>query len=455
MRMFLSVLLCLFGVCLNGCKKYLSQVYNEAQVAPKSIADYQTLLDNDLMTHNSTPGLGPLGCDDYFVSPTVLAMATPPSSTAYNWQANIFLGQPSPSWNQPYQAIFYCNTVLGGLAGLPADSSGPAYSLAWGTALFYRAFHYYYLEETFGEPYDPLTASQAAGIVLRLDETPGKKAGRVPVRDVFTQLIQDLKTALPLLPTAVSPAYRNRPSRPAAFALLARTYLTMQQYADAGAFADSCIRLSGQLLDYNALDTTSAHPFSAAGNIEVLFMCSAFGFPMQYASSSLVDTLLYRSYDPNDLRRALFFRKAPPGNGSVYFKGQYTGLLYLFSGLASDETWLIRAECRARGGDVLGAMADLNTLLANRWRSGQFQPLTASSTDEALGQILAERRKELLFRELRWADLRRLNLDPRWAVTLVRDLGLQKDTLLPGSPRYAYPLPDDEVRENGIAQNPR
>jgi len=68
---------------------------------------------------------------------------------------------------------------------------------------------------------------------------------------------------------------------------------------------------------------------------------------------------------------------------------------------------------------------------------------------------LKERRKELLFRGLRWTDLRRLNLDPRFAVTLARNVSGQIYSLPPEDPRYAWPIPDDEIQASGIPQNPR
>ena len=69
---------------------------------------------------------------------------------------------------------------------------------------------------------------------------------------------------------------------------------------------------------------------------------------------------------------------------------------------------------------LAAAMNDLNTLLQARWAAGSFTALTATDGQDALRQILMERRKELLFRGLRWTDLRRLNKDPGTAVTLYR-----------------------------------
>jgi starch-binding outer membrane protein, SusD/RagB family len=444
---------------LGSCKKYLAKVSDQSLVVPSTVSDYRKLLDNKLMTLNSTPGLGALGVDDYFLPYTDWLSLGAPEGTAYNWQVDIFDGQSTFSWNNPYEAIYYCNVVLGGIGTAAIDSSGKAeYYAVWGSALFYRAFHHFLLEETFGQPYRPATAATDAGIPLRLTVVPSQPETRSSVASVFQQLLNDLRQSLSMLPTAVQWSYRNRPCRPAAFALLSRICLTMQDYSDAQAYADSSLNGYGTLVDYNTVDSTKGHPFPAGGNNEVLFQCSAYNYPVLYSSEAEIDTTLYRSYDPNDLRRAIFFKPAPSEDGGVLFKGSYTGQVYLFSGLSVDEVWLIRAECKARAGDVTGSLNDLNALLINRWRTGTFQQYTTATVataDQALTLVLAERRKETLCRELRWFDLRRLNQDARTAVTLIRILGAQTDTLAPQDNRYAYPIPDSEIQLGGIPQNPR
>jgi hypothetical protein len=90
-----------------------------------------------------------------------------------------------------------------------------------------------------------------------------------------------------------------------------------------------------------------------------------------------------------------------------------------------------------------------------RWAKGTFIPFTASSSDDALIQILNERRKELLYRGLRWTDLRRLNKDPRFAITLKRIINGVSYTLPPNDNRYAWPIPDNEIALTNMPQNER
>lgn len=164
---------------------------------------------------------------------------------------------------------------------------------------------------------------------------------------------------------------------------------------------------------------------------------------------------LYNSYATTDRRRSVFFRQDR-------YRGNYDGSNgnaqsnNLFMGLATDELYLIRAECYAQAGNTALAMADLNSLMAKRVVP-PYVNRTATSANDALVQILAERRKELIFRTIRWTDLRRLNQDPQFAVTLRRDQNTIPYTpLQPNDLRYTFLIPTREViNVTGMAQNPR
>jgi hypothetical protein len=140
-------------------------------------------------------------------------------------------------------------------------------------------------------------------------------------------------------------------------------------------------------------------------------------------------------------------------SGRVNFKGSYTGLNQAFTGLATDETYLIRAECRAQAGNITGALEDINTLKLNRYK-GAFVPFTASTKEQALSIILSERRKELPCRGVRWTDIRRLNLEGA-NIKPARIINNQYYELPVNSSLYALPLPPDAVALGNYQQNIR
>lgn len=465
----------LLTVLLPGCGKFLAKNVDSSVQQAHTVADFQAIMDNNVMTAGTTPGLGPLYVDDYTIEPAAQPGLDAFSIAVYTWQPSLLTSNILPSWSYPYDAINYCNDVLTELPGLTdldsTDVAGRRFVL--GQAYYLRAFLYYNLEETFGQPYREASSSTDHGVPLRISENVQPQAPRATVAEVYQQIVSDLNKAAPLLPTALQVANRNRPCRAAAYGLLARVWLTRQDYAQAAAYADSCLSLYDSLVDYNSLDSTRTHPFPPGGNSEVLFQCWAENYPLQYAQTTLVDSTLYSSYSPDDLRRSIFFLPitgaagpaaipAPipaPGASSgmaagYSFKGQYSGRYYIFSGIAVDEVFLIRAESRAWIGDIAGAMADVNALLVKRWRKGRFTPYTAATQDAALRIVLSEKRKETLFREGRFYDLRRLNQNPAYADTMSRVYGGTTYTLLPGSPRYAFPIPQQEIDLDGEVQNP-
>jgi hypothetical protein len=227
----------------------------------------------------------------------------------------------------------------------------------------------------------------------------------------------------------------------------------MGEYAEAGRFADSCLGMNDQLMDYNLLDSNSATPFERF-NKETVFYSTLYLENIITMTYAKTDTVLLGSYQPGDLRRGMFFASNP--NGTVYFNGSYEGSSWvqLFNGIATDEMYLVKAEAAARAGNISLAMETLNQLLRFRWKADEFIPLEAASPQEALALVLRERRKELLFRGLRWTDLRRLN-EEGYGIGLKRIYNGQEYLLPPGDPRWVMLIPPSVMAITDLPQNPR
>ena len=353
----------------------------------------------------------------------------------------------------PTAASSYANTVLEGLQKLqPAPSQQEAWNQARGMALFHRGWAFFQLAQLFAKPYDAATAAQDLGIPLRLSADVEAVPTRQSVAETYRQILEDLQAAEALLPER--PTVSQRPGKAAARQVLARTYLQLGDYAQALAAAEDALQLASALLDYNTLVTSAAFPFPAKGqgNPEIVFYSNQFLLEILFAGRVQVDSVLYQTYDSLDLRRQAFFYYE---GDKLSFKGSYEGDYNLSTALTTGELYLTKAECQARLGQPEEALLTLNQLLARRYVSGTFEPLTMANTPDALGRILEERRKELLFRGLRWQDLRRLNKDPRFAKTLVRLIDGKRYELPPNDPRYVWPIPDNVVQASGLPQNPR
>jgi len=450
--------LLLFILCLGifSCnkKEFLDEQPNSIVVVPTTLEDFQQLLDNEAVL-SSTPGLGELSADNFYITFGYWQLLTKKEKNGYIWAADVYEGEGKVSdWNTPYEQILYANVVLDGLNKITQTTSNQQqWNNLKGAALFIRAYAFYNLAQVFALPYKTESATIDLGIPLKLTPNVDEVVKRATLEQTYTQILNDLQEAKDLLSDAVT-VYLNRPNKPAANALLARVYLSMRDYDKAGAYANNCLKLYNMLIDYNSIkDPTATRPFERT-NVETMYQSKISETNVVKAiPSCLVDTLLYSQYSVNDLRRSLFFT-VNTANKVVNFKNGYNASNYCFTGLATDEMYLIRAECRARAGNINDAMNDLNTLLIQRWKTGTFSPYTAATKEEAIPIILNERRKEMPLRGVRWTDIRRLNVEGE-NIRLKRMINDQPYTLSPNSPNYALPIPPDALIMGGYLQNNR
>lgn len=441
-------------LCLGGCKKYLEEKPDQQLSEVKSVADLQALLDNHLRLSSSDPASPEISADDIYVIDDIFNAVSLGERNTYSWaERDLFREGPSNEWATTYANIYKANVVLQEaerIERIEGDESG--WNAAKGHALLLRAKCFAQAANIWCKAYDATTASTDLGLPLRLDPDFNKPSVRSTVAEAYDRILADAKEAARLLPVRAIQVLR--PSRPAAYALLARTYLSMRVYDSAARYAALSLADKDDLQDYNQVDANSGQPFAPRfSNPEILWDLAMIGPPdILYPDYCYIDTLLYKSYADDDLRKTCFFRIN--FDNSISFKGSYEGGFTLFDGMATDEAWLIRAECYARAGNTVKAMEDLNYLLMHRYKAGLFSPLVAADANEALDMILKERRKELLQRGLRWADLKRLNREGR-DITIRRFNNNAFITLLPNSNRYVLPIPEDVIRMTGMEQNPR
>ncbi|WP_461791544.1 RagB/SusD family nutrient uptake outer membrane protein [Pedobacter sp.] len=450
MKKIFEICILLSFFALVSCKKdWLDVKPRDSQVVPTTIADAQALLDDNNNINLIYPTLE-LGSDDYELTYTSwLSAALVGWRNAYIWKSDIWEGDIQADWNNFYKYVFVSNVALETLGKIAVNNNNiSSYNLAKGQALFVRAISNYHLATLYAKPYLQNTSNNDFGIPLRLSADINERSFRSTVQETYDQIIADAKASIPLLP--VTPLFTTRPSKPAAYALLARVYLIRGENVNAEKYADSCLQLKNTLIDFNTLSLTSTLPIGR-DNVETIYYSGFSNSTNLLAANLIVPSNVYQMYSANDLRKVIYFYTL---NGKLTRKSSYTGTTSIFGGLAVDEVYLIRAEACARLGRTVDAMADLNSLLAKRFM-GTYVPLTASNADAALSIILAERRKELIYRGLRWADLRRLNQDNRFAVTLVRVLNGENYTLPPNDKRYTYAIPEIEIRNYGMPQNER
>lgn len=433
----------------SGCTKYLDAVPDKSLTVPTTVADYQALLENEIMFAKS-PKLGEISADDLYLTDASLEDQEIYVRQAYQWSKDVNEGSTSLNWNYPYQKIYYANIVLEGIEKLRKAQTSADVDNLKGWALFCRANALYDLQEVFGQVYKPSSASVDLGIPVKLSTELQEKVQRSTVAATFQQIIQDLQQALTLVPLQISKVNRSRPSKIAVYALLARVNLTMQNYNQALENANECLKLYSSLIDYNTLSTSVKNPFSPIMD-EVIYNALQLNYDDRVFE---VDRQLYSQYASDDLRKALYFTENTTAK-TIILKGFYGGVNIAFAGLSTDEVYLIKAECEARLGHNDAALTALNTVLIKRFKTGTYQPFSTDTVTDILSLVLLEKRKECVFRGVRWSDLRRLNQDSRFAKTLTRVVGGVNYQLPSNDPRYVLPIPDDQIRTSGIQQNVR
>lgn len=442
----------LFAIVIVSCeKKIIGQHLDTNQTTIDDLEDLQALLDN-MVIMEEVPSLGEISSDDFYVLDSTFGSINRNELNAFTWQREIFEGRGNVGdWNLPFQQVFYANTVLDALNKMQYDETSADLDRIKGSALFIRAFAYFQLSQIFTPTFDSVQSSTDLGLPIRLSPNPEIPSVRSNNKVTYERIIFDLNEACRLLPSSIDVNRKNRPSQSAAYGLLARTYLIMGDYATAKLYADSSLLLYATLTDFNDI-VANSRPFTP-NQPEILYQAHLLSTTeILKCASTIIDSNLYKSYDNNDLRKELFFKKNQLGLPVSNYT--FSGTVDLFAGLATGEIYLIRAECLARFGDVGAALQDWNTLLRHRMKKGSFNPVMNGTPIEVLHWILLERRKELIFRGLRWSDIRRFNRQ-KDTITLTRVYNGEMYSLQPNSSGYVLPIPPDVIRLSGILQNPR
>jgi len=289
-------------------------------------------------------------------------------------------------------------------------------------ASFIRAFMYFQLVQLYGDV--PLVLKLIT--TFNLDILPELFPPRTPSSEVYTQIINDLETALPDVP--VSAVNKGFITKGAVNALLAKVYATIEPH-DWNKVSEYC-------------DAVIAGPYSLLPNYDELWdnmheNSEESIFEINYegtSSSGNWGVSMFRGMDwkkfnipSNDLVKAFDdeqdnIRKTssiifddvtgkwsdanwPQSNYPFINKYRLVDMPspqnYIFMRLA--DILLLKAEAMNELGDVVGAAA-----LVNQIRSRVSLANTSANTQEAMRlTIEKERRLELAFEGHRWFDLKR------------------------------------------------
>ncbi|MCR4032043.1 MULTISPECIES: RagB/SusD family nutrient uptake outer membrane protein [Flavobacterium] len=436
------------GAIVLSCDNYVD-IKTEGRLIPEETENYRYLLNNsstldinygaldvasDDISFQNDAQTTALGSSDYYR----------PFVNQYKWAEQIYFdGEIDYNMNSMYSALYNTNIIISEVMQSKRGTEAEKLAIK-GEAQVHRAFIFLTLVNAFGKAYDATTASTDLGIVLFTTPTVSENIRRSSVQNAYDIILSDLNDAVN---SGLKPINSGNnvafPSKAAAYALLARTYLYMRNYPLALENAEKALAIQSTLNNYEDYEF-SAFPTRRLDKELILSKWNGYS-SLAYAPQILsLSNELINTFDTNDLRYVLFTQP------SSTFSSDYTiGRSYAKEGITGEsrnggptvaEMMLIKAECLARAGSGELAMTEINKLRQKRFRAAQYVAMTATDSKDALIKVLAERRRELMGQgNFRWFDLKRLNKEPEFARTITHTFAGQTFTLAPNGDRYQMP----------------
>lgn len=327
------------------------------------------------------------------------------------------------AWTGAYATINTANLFLEGMEANKDKITPEKAENYEGEALFIRALTHFYLVNLFAQPYNFTPDASHLGVPVRTFATSGEnitdsqnEVPRSTVKQVYDQIIEDLKAAAEKLPASYGDSFSNvaRATSGAAHALLSRVYLYTMNYPDAIAQADLVI--AG---DYDLND----HPLTAFTD----FMTQESIFSVAHNQSDNPNTnhALGQHYGVTN-RKDIFvdaFAEIPGLNADDLRLTEMTtedeGHLYTLKFtdradwapiLRYAEVLLNKAEALVKRDEEISQEAiDLLNEVRDRSQvsAASYEATDFASYEELLETILTERRIELAFEGHRLFDLLR------------------------------------------------
>ncbi len=443
----------LAAVSLAGCKEDYLDVTPKGKMIFKTTDDYRKLLDfttynnvGELFTVTRTYGIACLLEEAYQITTEDQFRALIPTQPKYHkycWAASGTLWQKldeeEPEWRSLYQKIYLANVTLDGLPS--AVGSENAKQQLEGECYVHRAFSYFALVNTYGKAYHPASSETDPGVPVRATTLLSEKLDRKTVGQVYECMVDDLNRAIALPLFADAEAFNHRPTKTAAYALLARVYLFMGKYAEAFQAAQEALNRKGDLYDLNVdMVLSTADPRYDATlwpvnglrkdyptkDKEAILWKEPTAVTSQYSAGYSVFTTnhdyLADLYDlTTDLRFNLFFNGTEAAGYTYTIARRYTGVYFHFIGVGVPEMVLTRAECLIRTGKWQEGVAEMENFRKKRIRIANYAPIPGvADAQTALEAVLKERERELVFKGMNYFDVKRRNALDNAGITLER-----------------------------------
>ncbi|HEY8387720.1 MAG TPA: RagB/SusD family nutrient uptake outer membrane protein [Parasegetibacter sp.] len=486
----LIVLLAMVVLILPACNKFLDTFPRGISVA-KTASDFRKFMDdvdNQRYQYSLSQATGyvDIVSDDVYADSTKWLTWTTTRlhvKQLYAFESDVWVYEALAddiNWKNQYYIVSLMGTMLTELKKVTDNPAAKAQMMA--EARLHRAYAYLNLVNIYAVHYDPATAATDLGVPMYDDASVMPPLDRKPVQVVYDYIIKELTESIPDLPDEYG-QYSHRPSKAAAYAILARTYLYMGNYEEALKYADKALAINNFLHDYNTLYVDFDHTSKLIGMSRTVdkevYLHKTTTKGVLLNNYMILDSTTFNQLYPNyeetsattvnnhDLRRTLKFT-------GINTSGKITGKTVTYSKtyntwyktdgsnssaadnihLGTPEMYMVRAECNARLGNLQKALDDVNLIRMKRFKTGTYTNKTladfGSNQQNILNEVLLERRRELYGMELRTYDIKRLKLP------VTHTLNSRVLTLQPGDPKLVWPILPAYIEMNPeIQQNTR
>ena len=451
------------AVLFSSCDDYLG-ILPKGEKIPTTLEDYEAFIRYDYNHICDFSQAMYLMNDFYIASNTLNAISL--ESINYNWMENedriAENDEDETAYYDSYSSIFYWNLMIRDVQEATECTEGERQELI-AQAKVLRAIDYFNLLNYYADPYEESTATEKLSVPLITSPDMGAASEQVTIERMYEFILTDLTEALPYLPEEGATVLH--PTLAAGYAMLARVHLTMENYEDALSYAELALEQNNALYDWRQyyednrtqLDDpdnySTSYPAIGLDNVENYIFRYGTNNQKNFGQSGTTNSLTtWRAaqFEEGDARFASKWKWRYMSPDTIYYgirNDRFNG-----GGLTTPEMYYIEAECIARQGgqdNIDEAMGILNTVRQTRFFKDVYQPLSATSVEEAVRLIIRDKANEYAQTPIPFWDARRLNLHAEYATTRTKEYNGQTLTLSPDSHLWTMPFPQGAVSNPG------
>ncbi|GAB6123690.1 RagB/SusD family nutrient uptake outer membrane protein [Dysgonomonas termitidis] len=480
----LSELLLFLAVALSSCSDFLEVTPTGKTVTPTAFSDMKGIRSAMAGSYYT---MFRFYSGIYYAYPDLAAnmvslstTASPASLALYNYEIED-LG--AGYWGTLYEALVNINNIIEyqpALLGKYPDSKTELESIK-AQALFLRALSHFELCKIYGQPYNYTSDASHLGVPIELiapnfDHKPARNS----VKDVYAQIIKDLKDAEVLFGSSsigTDAKTKYTVTKEAVYGLLSRVYLYMEDW-------ENTIKYAGYVIDrvplvkgsdyvamYRQLDnkeTEVVFRFNGSKNqgktLQTLFNLTykteTGGMVTPVVPSATVDNLLLSLFSPDtqssDIRYNSIIEKVTSGSSVYYVTNKFnvtdndpTYEHFNPIILRSSEMYLNRAEAYLNKDDLSNAAADVKAIIARALNKDVADVTVTETNKTELKRIIEnERAKELCFEGHQLYDITRRKQDMVRSITTsssIQKLTYPNDLFLKPIPQRELDINPDMV----------